>query len=248
MKLGCTLLAVSDMEKSLKFYKEIFDQDVTVDLGWNKTLTCGLVLQENFEKIADFSRDKIISRSYNMEVYFETDDFDSFLVLLEKHPEVDFLHEAKIFPWMQRGIRIFDPDGHIIEVGESMFTVASKLIAEGKTQDEVAELTQHPKEIVEQWFLQYKNNLLSVCGTDCSSCCCFGKMCSGCNSNRGKVFHSSDGCAIYVCCKTKEHLCSCGKCPKVPCDVWKKKHVILSLPMRNLRKISQSVLQISEKK
>ncbi len=222
MKFECTLLSVSDMEKSLKFYKEIFNQDVAVDLGWNKTLTCGLVLQENFEKIAYFSRDKIISRSHNMEIYFDTEDFDSFLALLEKHPEVELLHEAKTFPWLQRGIRIFDPDGHIIEIGESMISVGSRLFAEGKSVDEVTELTQHPKEIVEEWFMQYKKNLLSLCGTDCSSCYCFGKMCSGCNAHKGKVFHSPDGCAIYECCKTKEHLKDCGKCPKVPCDVWKK--------------------------
>ena len=29
-----------------------------------------------------------------------------------------------IYPWHQRGIRIYDPDGHLIEVSESMETVA----------------------------------------------------------------------------------------------------------------------------
>jgi catechol 2,3-dioxygenase-like lactoylglutathione lyase family enzyme len=36
MKFTTTLLAVRDMDKSLKFYKELFDQEVACDLGWNK--------------------------------------------------------------------------------------------------------------------------------------------------------------------------------------------------------------------
>lgn len=46
MKFCSTLIAVKDMEKSLQFYKDLFGQEVILDLGKNKTLTCGLVLQE----------------------------------------------------------------------------------------------------------------------------------------------------------------------------------------------------------
>ena len=34
---------------------------------------------------------------------------------------------------------------------------------------------------------------ISVCGMDCSVCYCFVKMCNGCNSCEGKVFHTSEG-------------------------------------------------------
>ena len=33
---------------------------------------------------------------------------------------------------------------------------------------------------------------LSVCGTDCSTCYCYGEMCTGCNECGGKVFHVPD--------------------------------------------------------
>lgn len=33
IKYCATLLAVKDMERSLRFYKDIFDQEVVVDLG-----------------------------------------------------------------------------------------------------------------------------------------------------------------------------------------------------------------------
>ena len=71
MKYCTTLIAVKDMSASLKFYKELFGQEVAVDLGWNKTLTCGLVLQEHFDEIADFPPETMRFRSNTMELYFE---------------------------------------------------------------------------------------------------------------------------------------------------------------------------------
>ena len=65
---------------------------------------------------------------------------------------------------------------------------------------------------------------LCVCGTDCSACYCYGKMCSGCNDLKGKVFHVPEGkaCAIYDCTANQKKLKSCGECVEVPCDIWKK--------------------------
>lgn len=63
---------------------------------------------------------------------------------------------------------------------------------------------------------------LSVCGTDCSNCYCYGKMCTGCNECEGKVFHAPEGkaCAIYDCTVNGKGMKSCGECSKVPCDIW----------------------------
>ena len=38
------LIAVRDMERSLRFYRELFDLEVTLDLGWCKALRGGLTL------------------------------------------------------------------------------------------------------------------------------------------------------------------------------------------------------------
>ncbi len=180
------------------------------------------MLQENFDKIAFFEKSKIIQKSYCMELYFDTEDFDGFLERLEKHPEVEKLHEAETFPWHQRGIRIFDPDGNIIEVSEDMYVVASRFFDEGKSVGEVSELTQHPLDEVEKWHEKYNEKFMSVCGTDCGKCEFWGSMCKGCNELCGKVFHSPGGCAIYLCCREKRGLKSCGKCGDFPCNVWQK--------------------------
>ena len=155
MKFTTTLIAVRDMDSSLKFYKELFGQEVICDLGWNKTLTCGLTLQLNFDKLCEFPTEKMQWKSHNMELYFETEDIDSFMKSLVEHPEVECMHNLKQYPWRQRVIRIFDPDGHIIEVGESMESVAFREFSAGRSVQETAEITQHPLPIVLQWYENY---------------------------------------------------------------------------------------------
>lgn len=166
MKFCSTLLAVKDMERSLQFYRDLFGQEVTLDLGWNKTLTCGLGLQEHFEEIAGFQAETMKFHSNTMELYFETENFDEFVSLLKKYPEVELLHEPITFPWLQRGVRIFDPDGHLIEVSESMYSVACKLFAQGKSVEESAELVAHPVRTVQAWHEEYQAEKFDEEGAD----------------------------------------------------------------------------------
>lgn len=221
MKYCNTLIAVKNMEQSLQFYKDLFNQEVAVDLGAYKTLSCGLTLQEHFDELTGLEADAMQYRSNTMELYFETEDFDAFITLLDQYPNVERLHEPKTFPWMQRGIRIFDPNGHIIEIAESMYSVACKQFKQGKSVEETAKLTQHPIKIVEEWFATYRLSNISVCGTDCGACYCYGNMCSGCNACKGNVFHSPEGCAIYKCVIQDKSLQHCGQCKEVPCAIWK---------------------------
>lgn len=225
MKYCSTVIAVRDMEKSLQFYKDLFDQDVILDLGKNKTLTCGLVLQQGLEDIAGFDADTMKFQSNTMELYFETEDFDGFMKRLDSYPQVERLHEPKTYPWCQKGIHIFDADGHLIEVSESMYSVACKQFADGKNIEETAKIVQHPIETVLAWHEEYqkeKKALISVCGTDCSACYCFGKMCNGCSSCEGKVFHAPEGkaCPIYDCVRNSKCMQNCGECGEVPCKIW----------------------------
>ncbi|WP_347494776.1 DUF3795 domain-containing protein [Ruminococcus albus] len=65
---------------------------------------------------------------------------------------------------------------------------------------------------------------VSVCGIDCSVCYCFENgMCTGCDSNKGKVFHCPPDteCAIYGCCVTKHGYRDCSGCGELPCDIWR---------------------------
>lgn len=67
-----------------------------------------------------------------------------------------------------------------------------------------------------------KGALVSVCGTDCSACYCFGNMCNGCSACEGKVFHAPEGkaCPIYDCVRNNKCMQNCGECGEVPCKIW----------------------------
>ena len=55
-----------------------------------------------------------------MELYFEVDDFDAFTEKLRRHLDVELVHPPMTHAWQQRVVRLYDPDWHMIEVGESM--------------------------------------------------------------------------------------------------------------------------------
>lgn len=63
---------------------------------------------------------------------------------------------------------------------------------------------------------------ISVCGSDCGACFYFEKVCMGCNTCEGKVFHTSDGkaCPIYNCVKKDKGMPDCGRCGEAPCELW----------------------------
>ena len=82
-----------------------------------------------------------------MELYFETESFDSFLQHLGTQT-VELVHPVQDMPWGQRLIRFYDPDGHIIEVVESMQTVICRFLRQGMSAAEVAQKSQHPLEFV----------------------------------------------------------------------------------------------------
>ena len=63
-------------------------------------------------------------------------------------------------------------------------------------------------------------NRISICGSDCVACACFGKLCPGCDACKGRVFHAPNGCPIYLCME-KKGLASCGACSERPCAVWR---------------------------
>lgn len=151
MKLQTTLLAVSDLEKSIEFYHNIFDQEIVLDLGWCKSLSGGFTIQLNFDIIACIDKDSIIKKSHNMELYFEVDDFNAFIEKLS-HYDVKYVHPPRKYEWQQRVVRIYDPDYHIIEIGESMGSIVVRYKNDGYTAEETSKIIQHPIEFVSQFY------------------------------------------------------------------------------------------------
>lgn len=122
MRLKNVLLVVRDIEKSKAFYHDLFGMNVVTDLGKNVILTEGLVLEER--TLWENSIGKIVKFCGNdKELYFETYDFDSFLKkLIESKYPVEYVtsSDCERTGCSGRVVRIYDPDGHIIEVAEAV--------------------------------------------------------------------------------------------------------------------------------
>ena len=117
MRLKNILIVVKDIEKSRKFYHDLFDMDLVLDNDGNMILTEGLVLQDDKIWNAFLDRD-IISKSNSCELYFEEQDIDSFVEKLERlYPSIEYVNHLMTHSWGQRVIRFYDLDGNLIEVG-----------------------------------------------------------------------------------------------------------------------------------
>ncbi|MDR0334920.1 MAG: glyoxalase/bleomycin resistance/dioxygenase family protein [Methanomassiliicoccaceae archaeon] len=131
-------ISVGDVNASRKFYEELFGTEVYQDYGLCVGFSCGLSLQQDFDKIMGVPKEKMVRDSNNMELYFEEENFDGFLKKLERYPEIRYLHRAREQPWGQRSIRFYDPDGHLIEVGENMKAVINRFLSSGMSMDAVS--------------------------------------------------------------------------------------------------------------
>ncbi len=150
MQLTTTLLSVTDLGRSLRFYRDLFGQEVVLDLGENVTLSGGFALQQDFDRLVGIPQNTVIRRSNNMELYFETEDFDGFIARLNGRTDIDYVHPPKKHAWQQRVVRIYDPDGHMIEIGESMGVIARRFRDEGRPTEEIARLMHSPRSYIEE--------------------------------------------------------------------------------------------------
>ena len=141
------MLVVEDIDRAVAFYKRVLGLRVMMDFGANKTLTGGLCLQ-TIETWKDFiAKSEIAFGSNNAEIYFEEDDFDRFAEKLATC-DIEYVHPIKEHSWGQRVVRFYDPDKHIIEVGENLKAVCKRFLSRGMTPEQVAKRMDVPMKFV----------------------------------------------------------------------------------------------------
>lgn len=120
MRLKNILIVVKDIEKSRKFYHDLFGLNTLLDNDGNMILTEGLVLQD--EQIwKKFLGKDIIPKNNSCELYFEETDIESFIKKLEKlYPSIQYVNRLMVHSWGQKVVRFYDLDGNLIEVGTPM--------------------------------------------------------------------------------------------------------------------------------
>lgn len=138
MKYEGVCIAVKDVNLSKRFYQELFGLEVIQDYGINVSFG-GLSLQQEFDWLIGVSKESILEKSNNMELYFEEDDFDGFIAKLEGCNDIQYIGDGvREADWGQRSIRFYDLDGHIIEVGENMKMVVNRFLDSGLSMEETS--------------------------------------------------------------------------------------------------------------
>ena len=137
MKYISTLIAVSDMKKSKQFYHDVLGMKVVADFGANVTLDGGLVMQPMDTWKSFIRTDKVLLPNNAGELYFEEEDLDAFLENLKQF-DICYVHPLFEHRWGQRVVRFYDPDRHIIEVGEKLNTVILRFMEQGLSAEETA--------------------------------------------------------------------------------------------------------------
>ena len=150
MKFKNPLLAVRDMERSKAFYREVLGLHVVMDFGANVTLTGGLCLQtlDTWAGFLGKAAEEIRFGGDDSEVYFEEDDFDGFLTRLAARPDIAYVHPPLEHRWGQRVVRLYDPDRHILEIGENMKAVCRRFRDQGMTPEQIAARMEVPLKFV----------------------------------------------------------------------------------------------------
>lgn len=82
LRLAGFVLFVSDMERSKRFYQDLFGQEIAMDVGRNVAFTSGLDLWQRDYALTVIHGKTVEPRKGNdVEVYFETEQIDEVSVL-----------------------------------------------------------------------------------------------------------------------------------------------------------------------
>ena len=133
--------------KSKQFYRDVLGLEVIADFGDNVTLDGGIALQTmNTWKI--FIRtDNVVLPNNAGELCFEEEDMDTFCDHLKKF-DICYVHPLFEHRWGQRVVRFYDPDKHIIEVGEKLDAVILRFMEDGLSAEETAARMDIPVDFV----------------------------------------------------------------------------------------------------
>jgi catechol 2,3-dioxygenase-like lactoylglutathione lyase family enzyme len=116
MRLKNVLIVVTNVEKSVAFYKNLFGLEVILYNDTNVMMTEGLVLQELSSWQEALGRE-CHPQNHMCELYFEERNMEAFVKKLENYPEpIEYINTLTTDSWGQQMIRIYDPDGNLIEI------------------------------------------------------------------------------------------------------------------------------------
>lgn len=150
LKFDSPLIVVSDMDRSRHFYEQLLGQKVKFDFGQNVPFEgFSIHLKSHFQSLlGNVAQYPVTQKAHWGELYFETDELHPIYERLSE-AGVEFIHPICEQPWGQRVMRFYDPDGHIIEVGETMEAVVWRFYEQGLSINLISEKSSMPSEFIE---------------------------------------------------------------------------------------------------
>lgn len=145
MKLSNSSIAlfVKDIEVSKAFYQRSLGLEIEFDFGKNIIFKGGIAIWEiNTTHIipSTLGKNSLNENSNKFELYFETENLEEVFQQLNE-ANIRFLHKIHEEQWGQRTIRFFDPDSHLIEIGESLRCFIKRMLDSGMTKEQVSTKT-----------------------------------------------------------------------------------------------------------
>ena len=147
MKFHSTAIFVQDIEKSKDFYTRFLGFSVEHDFGKNVILSQGLTIWEILPEHIINKQLHTRNDSNRFELYFENENIEEIYNILH-NAGINFLHKIHEEPWGQRTFRFFDPDNHLIEIGEPLKVFVSNMSKRGLTDSQISEKTGIPIDTV----------------------------------------------------------------------------------------------------
>ena len=118
-----TIVFARDVPASRAFYESVLGQRVTDDFGTVVFFEGGLAIHDGRDlRRKIFKRDDAESERWgrsNLEIYFECAELDECLARVTASG-AEIIHPIERQEWGQLVFRFFDPDGHVVEIGEPM--------------------------------------------------------------------------------------------------------------------------------
>ena len=148
LKFMSSLITVEDIKKSRDFYENVLGQKVEADYGQNVSFGgFSIHLRSHFQMLID-NKD-VVAGGNNFELYFEYDNLESIVEKL-KAEKVEFIHQLQEAPWKQLGVKLYDPDKNIIEIGETLEYLSFRLHQQGNSFDEISIMTGLSRDFIEK--------------------------------------------------------------------------------------------------
>lgn len=147
MKFTCATFIVEDFGVSMNFYVNILNQKLIKNLG-DTLIFKGpftLCLKKAYEKQVNSNID--LRKNHSAQLYFETKNIvETYRIIKDSKTEI--LHPLIEQPWGQRVFRVYDPDNHVIEIGETIKSTVLNLHAQKLSIADIAEKASITEEFI----------------------------------------------------------------------------------------------------